>query len=122
MAISKKIREQVWLKYDKHCGYCGKNIEFKEMQVDHIIPVCYPPAWLEIKGLESHNDLKNLMPACRRCNHYKRATDLEGFRGSMKTIHERIRKDYLNKVAEDYGIIEVRPFDGVFYYEKHKSI
>ena len=37
--ISKKMREAVYDKYNGHCAYCGKKIEYKEMQVDHLIPV-----------------------------------------------------------------------------------
>lgn len=38
MEIKKDIREQVHKKYDYKCGYCGDNIKYNEMQVDHIIP------------------------------------------------------------------------------------
>jgi len=36
----------------------------------------------------------------------------------MKTLHERVKKIYICKVAEDYGIIKVEPWNGRFYYEK----
>lgn len=39
MAISKKIREEVYRKYDGHCAYCGREIAYKDMQVDHFRPV-----------------------------------------------------------------------------------
>jgi len=37
--IPKKIREKVWLKYGKHCAYCGCDLEYRKMQVDHIEPL-----------------------------------------------------------------------------------
>lgn len=102
------LRQRVWLKYNRHCSYCGKEIEYKNMQVDHLVPKAY-------NGDDSFN---NLMPSCRRCNHYKRAKNLGQFRILMKTLHERIKSQYIAKVAIDYGIIEVKPFNGIFYFEK----
>lgn len=34
--IDKKTREKVWQKYDCKCAYCGAELEYKQMQVDHI--------------------------------------------------------------------------------------
>ena len=101
-------RLEVYEKYNKHCAYCGKSIEIKDMQVDHILA----------KRNGGTDDFSNLNPSCRRCNHYKRSLDLEGFRNLMKTLHERLKNDYITKVAMDYGIIELKPFNGVFYFER----
>lgn len=38
MAIPKKIRQQVYDKCGGHCAYCGKEIAYKDMQVDHVVP------------------------------------------------------------------------------------
>ncbi len=102
------LRQKVWLKYNKHCAYCGKDLEYKDMQVDHI----------QAKRNGGSDKEHNLMPSCRRCNHYKRTRNLEQFRLLMKTLHERIEGLYIGKVAIDYGIVEVKPFDGIFYFEK----
>lgn len=114
------MRKMVYAKYDGHCAYCGREITFKEMQVDH-----YWPQWngmfaYKLGGFDV-NSINNLMPSCRRRNHYKRASLPEDFRAMMKTLHERIRKIYIAKVAEDYGIIVIQPFDGVFYFEKYNQ-
>ncbi|WP_313528757.1 HNH endonuclease [Anaerotignum sp.] len=109
--MTKKERVKVYEKYNGHCAYCGKEIEIGEMQVDHIKP-------LRNAG-ENHID--NYNPACRRCNHYKRSKDLEGFRAYIKTLHERIAKDYIVKVGLDFGIVEIKPFEGVFYFEKEDA-
>ena len=39
MAISKKTREIVWKKYGGRCAYCGREIAYKDMQVDHFLPL-----------------------------------------------------------------------------------
>lgn len=58
MGISKKIREAVYAKYDGHCAYCGREIAYKDMQVDHFFPL---RSW----GIEDtgSDDILNLMPA-----------------------------------------------------------
>lgn len=37
-AIPKSIRMTVYQKCNGHCAYCGSNLEYKDMQVDHVIP------------------------------------------------------------------------------------
>ena len=106
--MKKSDRIKVWNKYDKHCAYCGKIIKYQDMQVDHMIP----------KRRHGPDTPDNLMPACRRCNHYKRAWPLKEFRRLLVTMSDRIQKMYLMKVAIDYGIIKPVPWDGVFYFEK----
>lgn len=112
--LKKSDREKVYQKYDGRCAYCGRGIEYNEMQVDHIIP----KARVHHREYESANWWDNLNPSCRRCNHYKRALTLEQFRRQLKTIQDRISNDYLVKVAIDYGVINFTPFDGVFYFER----
>jgi hypothetical protein len=63
------------------------------------------------------NSFSNLMPSCRRCNHYKRENDLEGFRRLIVTLHERIQNQYIIKVAIDFKILNIQPFNGMFYFE-----
>lgn len=124
--MKKALRLKVFRKYDGHCAYCGKNMKYKDMQVDHLTPQNIAHLYgsnkrvreyMELDGIHI-NSFENLMPSCRRCNHYKRAHRLEEFRINMQTLHERIIKTYLAKVAIDYGIIKIKPFDGQFYYEK----
>lgn len=35
--INKEIRNLVYEKYKGHCAYCGKPIDYKDMQVDHFV-------------------------------------------------------------------------------------
>jgi len=122
--INKLTRLQVWNKYNQHCSYCGQHIEYKDMQVDHFFPQRL--AWwfkTDFYIQKYHlvgdvNDITNLKPSCRRCNNYKRSELPESFRKTMQTIHKRILQNYICKVAKDYGILEVHPWDGIFYFEK----
>ncbi len=103
-----KDRNKVYEKFEGHCAYCGTPIDISVMQVDHIKP----------KRMGGKDEIENYNPSCRRCNHYKRALDLEVFRGMMKTLHERLMKNYIFKVAMDFGIVRINKFDGIFYFEK----
>jgi 5-methylcytosine-specific restriction endonuclease McrA len=125
--MTKKERIAVWNKYNKHCAYCGKEIAYNEMQVDHKHPQ-HLAFWNQhlVMREKYHltndiNDFENLMPSCRRCNHYKRGERLETFRKSMLTLHKRLQEIYINKVAIDYGIITMHTWDGVFYFEHDES-
>lgn len=38
--MNKNVRQAVYAKYNGHCAYCGCEIDYKDMQVDHIKPKC----------------------------------------------------------------------------------
>ena len=127
-------RQKVYEKYEGHCAYCGREIKFKEMQVDHIIPKCQliygANRLLHIEGvknkLEKMKEMiespSNLMPSCRMCNHYKRSQSLEEFRVTIKTLHKRLEKIYIVRVAMNYGIFEVNYWNGLFFFERLEYI
>ena len=111
MDISKAIRQRVYEKYNGRCAYCGRKIEYKDMQVDHFIA---KRGWNE----QGTDDISNLTPACRMCNHYKRANTLETFRIYIQEIPRKLRNNYIYKVGVAYGnVIEnEKPIE--FYFEK----
>lgn len=117
MAIAKAVRERTYQKFGGRCAYCGNNIEYKNMQVDHYLPQCKEKYYRKRCKKDVHAE-ENLMPACRRCNHYKRARTVKQFRELLKTLHERVAAIYILKVAVDYGIAVIKPFDGKFYFER----
>lgn len=107
--IPKKIRKQVYEKYGGRCAYCGCELEYKDMQVDHVEPV-----YLGYGG----DDIDNLMPACRMCNFYKSTFTLEKFRERLKTIPDRLERDFTYRMAKKYGIVEEHKEETVrFYFE-----
>ena len=102
-------RQKVYEKYNGHCAYCGKAIAIKDMQVDHILS----------KRNGGMDDIDNLNPSCRLCNHYKRAADIETFRNDLLGgLMDRLMKIYIFRVALDYGMITINDWDKKFYYEK----
>jgi hypothetical protein len=125
--MSKIDRVKIHEKYGGHCSYCGRVITIKEMQVDHLIPkrnryveatLNGDPSIKENWDFSKTDGEENLMPSCRRCNHYKRAESLNRYRAMVDTIPERLKDNYIFKVALDYGIIEIKEWDAQFYFEK----
>ena len=109
--MKKELREKIWRKYDCKCAYCGEDLKYKEMQVDHI----------EAKCLGGKDDIENYNPSCRQCNFYKGTFSLDGFKKQLATINERIQKPFIVRLAMKYGLISFKPFDGKFYYEKRNE-
>ena len=120
-AIPKKVREAVYNKYDGHCAYCGKKIEYKEMQVDHLIPV--QRERFNKYSEEEIESIENYFCACRRCNLYKRAHSLEVFRKYIEEIPKKLYRDsYIYKVGLDYGLVEVNEHKVKFYFEQIEEL
>jgi hypothetical protein len=115
-AIPKKIREAVYNKYGGRCAYCGKAITYKEMQVDHLIPL---GSWGRKYSEEELECFENYMPTDRTCNHYKRCHGLESFREMISEIPKKLYRDsYIYKVGINYGIYDkVDPVPIKFYFE-----
>ena len=64
------------------------------MQVDHFRTL---RVWNEADG--AADDISNLMPACRMCNHYKRANSLEVFRryGETEPVYNTLFRRFANE-------------------------
>lgn len=115
--ISKKVRQAVYEKYNGHCAYCGKKIEYKDFQLDHLIPI--QRARFKSYSEEELECFENYMPACRRCNHYKRACTLEHFRQMIEEIPKKLFRDsYIYKVGLDYRLVKANEHKVKFYFEQ----
>lgn len=105
--LSKKERQKVYEKCRRHCAYCGCNLPYKGMQVDHMIP-------LYNGGTDT---IDNMLPACRSCNHYKSTLTPEQFRKYVSEIPKRLQRDSIPfQVGVRFGIISTTN-DVRFYYE-----
>ena len=110
MAFNKAVRQTVYEKYGGRCAYCGREIAYKDMQVDHFKP---KRGWEE----SGSDDISNLMPSCRMCNHYKRANSLETFRFYIQEIPRKLRMNYIYKVGLVYGNVLENEKPIKFYFE-----
>ena len=117
--MTKAIREQVYSKYHGRCAYCGRKIDYKDMQVDHLIPQL-EFTYGNVAG--DKDDISNLMPSCRICNHYKRAESLETFRKWIETIPEKLgERQYIYKVGMAYGFFDDTHRKVRFYFEEKEE-
>ena len=121
MKFSQETRIAVWEKYDKHCAYCGKEIEYKKMQIDHIYPVFrnYTNAELErYKRNRGEHNIENFNPSCARCNRWKSTFTLEQFRKEISLQIDRLNRDNNNyRMAIDFGLIQEIYIPVKFYFE-----
>jgi len=103
---------EVYNKTNGHCAYCGIELKYEDMQVDHVIPI---NGW----KIEGPDTLDNMLPACRSCNHYKSRSSLENFRSMLEDMPNILMRDYVTyKNAVRYGLVIPNPKPVVFYFEK----
>ena len=105
-----KERKQIYDKCNGHCAYCGCELDIKDMQIDHV------------KSLYWHdgtNEMENLLPSCRSCNHYKGTSTLEQFRANLERMPQVLMRDCVTyKIATRYGLVVPNKNKVVFYFEK----
>jgi 5-methylcytosine-specific restriction endonuclease McrA len=124
--INKKTREEVWEKYGRKCSYCGRDLEYKQLQVDHIKPYWHNLV-KEGKDFKRRNkgehEVENFNPSCSRCNRWKSTYTIEQFRGEIQKQLERLRRDSSNyRLAFDYGMIGEDNSPILFWFEKYVNI
>ncbi len=101
-------RIKVYNKTNGRCAYCGCELNFNEMVLDHVVSL--------------HNcgkdEIENLIASCRECNYYKAGCNPDGFRKKLKkAFHKEKVCAFVQKLKDKYG----NCWNGVFYFE-NKSI
>lgn len=108
-SIPQSVRKAVYQKYGGRCAYCGCKLEYKDMQVDHMVSVYWN---------NGGNEIENLMPACRMCNFYKSTFSIDKFREQLQTLTGRLDKAFIYRIAKKYGIVIEQKKPIQFYFEK----
>lgn len=117
--IPKKIRLLVYEKCNHRCAYCGCELEYKDMQVDHVKSVFANTDISHTMTEEEMYSEKNLLPACRQCNFYKSYGNLESFREALtNTLIRNLQKTFQYRLAIKYGLIQEHIEPVQFYFEK----
>ncbi len=107
--LTKEQRMAVYNKFGGHCAYCGCELEYKDMQADHIEP-------LELGGAD---EISNLYPACRSCNHYKHTFTVERFREALEHMPNVLMRDSVTyKIAVRFGLVKQAKEKVFFFFEK----
>lgn len=121
----------VWQKYGGHCAYCGKEITYADMQIDHYVPknrgliMRYNEQERKVTITQGNDDISNYMPSCRACNYRKRDMSIEQFRTAIKEQAEGLlngNSKFQVRMSIAYGLITPN-FDTPvkFYYEQFKN-
>lgn len=114
-------RKKIHQMFGGKCAYCGTDLideSGKYMQVDHVKAL--RRNWYGNGSLnpENHNE-ENLFPSCPKCNNYKGSQDIEGFRFWVKNTPKVLEKLTPYRNAVRFGMIKVKKWDGLFYFEKY---
>ncbi len=64
---------------------------------------------------------ENYVPACRMCNHYKSTYTVEKLREQLGMLQERLRKDYIYRLALQYGLVREAENKVTFFFEKKRD-
>jgi 5-methylcytosine-specific restriction endonuclease McrA len=122
--VNKEIRLKVYNKYNGHCAYCGCKLEYKEMQVDHIIPIArgHSDALMKVEKMKrGKEDISNYNPSCRSCNFRKGMLDIEEFRQAIMNGLKVLERNFTYRLMHKYHLIEFGKSKVKFYFErKHK--
>ena len=91
-SYTKKQRLSVYNKTNGSCAYCGCVLNFEHFTIDHILP--------SSKGGKSK--LKNLFPACKKCNNEKANFTIKQYRNLLKEhlIHLFTLKYMCGEISE----------------------
>lgn len=119
--MAKIDRQKVYDKCNGYCGYCGKEITLKQMQVDHIQAHWHSMSESDAQRagiIKGSHDLDNLMPACARCNKWKSTWTVEQFRREISLQVKRLNKYSPGyRLAKDFNLIDESLNEVVFYFE-----
>jgi len=97
MALSKKIRFEVFKKDDFNCRYCGRCPPNVILEVDHIIP----------KSKGGKDDIINLITSCFDCNRGK---------GSKRLDNKILRPD-VGKINKEL-LIQIKEMKDFYKYQR----
>ncbi|EAO1735235.1 HNH endonuclease [Salmonella enterica] len=136
MALTKKQRERLRMKFGGRCAYCGCVLPEKGWHADHVQAVlrkserCMKAAEKGIFRLKTTGEVfrpeadcpENIFPSCAPCNLLKTTYSLEMFRKQVSLQVERGRRSSVNfRTAERFGLVEVVEKPVVFWFEQYQE-
>lgn len=132
MALTRKQRERLRMKFGGRCAYCGCVLPEKGWHADHVQAVlrkserCMKAAEKGIFRLKTTGEVfrpeadcpENIFPSCAPCNLLKTTYSLEMFRKQVSLQVERGCRSSVNfRTAERFGLISVVNKPVVFWFE-----
>lgn len=114
-SFTKKQREEIALRTNNKCGYCGEELK-RGWHIDHM------EAFIGrfYNGKKEEND--NFMASCPQCNNYKRFDTVEQFRTKLQDQHRLAKNQSVNyRFALKFAQIVETPNPVIFYFETLKD-
>ncbi|EBV6971702.1 HNH endonuclease [Salmonella enterica subsp. enterica serovar Gaminara] len=136
MALTRKQRERLRMKFSGRCAYCGCVLPEKGWHADHVQAVlrkserCMKAAEKGIFRLKTTGEVfrpeadcpENIFPSCAPCNLLKTTYSLEMFRKQVSLQVERGCRSSVNfRTAERFGLISVVNKPIVFWFEQYEG-
>lgn len=123
MALNKKERTALRVKFGGRCAYCGQVLGDK-WHADHLEPVVRND-WLQKFGAGSkapnypeRDVVENMNPSCVPCNLDKHSMSIEQWRGVIERSNQVLMRDSSTfRRAVRYGLIQIIDKPVRFYFE-----
>lgn len=111
MKIDRKL---IFNKYGGKCAYCGCELEFKKMQIDHILA-----KRRDLKDVMNGPDtIDNYNPSCKSCNSGKNTFTINQYREWIEDQYGRcIRDSATFRSLVRFGIVKKHKNNVTFYFE-----
>lgn len=133
LALSKKQRNELRLKFGGKCAYCGVNLPGKGWHADHVEPInrimrygtdpktgygkLFDTGEMHYPGRDV---LGNMFPSCRACNIHKGSCSLEVWRKDLEDITGILQRGYPTyRHAVRFGQVLEHSRPLVFWFEKY---
>lgn len=120
----KKVRLEVYNKYNGRCAYCGCEIKLTNFHIDHIKPkLRYLKGNTDSispyeKTIIGFDEIDNYNPSCGSCNASKGSHSLEEWKNHLRNKTNQLRKSSSEyRAALRFGLIKETGRDVVFYFE-----
>lgn len=129
MILTKSQRENLRMKFDGRCAYCGDILKDR-WHADHMEAVERKLQYVQGKGLvptgefyKPENDcIENMMPACPPCNIDKHSMSLDGWRGKLQDATGVLtRNNPTYRHAKRFGLVHETGIVITFYFERIES-
>ncbi len=121
--MKKELRLKILGKFNGRCAYCGCDLNYRNLQVDHIVPLFRgsDDRELSLYGVKrGSNDISNLNPCCASCNSSKSTFTLENWRNEIAKKHKKLLRDNSSyRILNRFGLIKTVG-NVQFYFEKIK--
>jgi len=114
MALTKKQRAELRMKFGGRCAYCGCELPEKGWHADHVKPV------IRFNGQmlhQEHDEISNLVPACHPCNLHKHCSSLEDYRRIIDDGRREFLRSGKGKALVRMGLVEMKPDPVLFWFE-----